>query len=109
MRVLDFSTAVTGGLFFSPTIHDFFSTIRYEAATPTLATGSLSIGSRKPIEQSTAIWHRSPKPAWAKSAEWAAGRSATHHGARVVDVSSPGSPSPWRWPAIDGGRHQPAA
>lgn len=47
-RVLDFSTAVTGGLFFSPTI-DFLDhpPPLPQAATPTLAAGSLSIGSLK--------------------------------------------------------------
>lgn len=54
-RVLDFSTAVTGGLFFSPTI-DFLDhpPPLPQAATPTLAAGSLSIGSLKgsPDEQS---------------------------------------------------------
>jgi putative iron-dependent peroxidase len=53
-RVLDFSTAVTGGLFFSPTV-DFLDdppplpapAVSEPAPTPAFADGSLSIGSLK--------------------------------------------------------------
>jgi putative iron-dependent peroxidase len=51
-RVLDFSTAVTGGMFFSPTI-DFLDdppplpSITIPAADPAAEDGSLAIGSLK--------------------------------------------------------------
>ncbi len=106
-RILDFSTAVTGGLFFAPTA-DFLDDPPAAARTPTRRPATAPSPPPRPVRRLTG--HRQPERttpmnnlyrdlapitevAWAEI-ELEAARTFKRHiaGRRVVDVSEPGGP-----------------